>query len=84
MVDLLLTLVSGGTGTLATIGTVVAVFISWGGYQYLKGRKHARQKADSEMQEAFDDLAEDIESARRAGDRIDRRRLRDDDGYRRD
>jgi hypothetical protein len=66
---------------LPLLGGLVAAF--FGGKIYLKGRKHARIKADKELQDALDDTKEVAARARAAGDRISDSDLRSDDGHKR-
>ena len=60
----------------------VAAFIT--GKAYLKGRKHAKGKADKELDDALARVRDDAKAAIAAGNRIDTRELYDDDGFRRD
>ena len=84
MLDLLLGLISGGGGTLATIAAVVVAFLGWGVHQNLKGRRAAKAKSDKQLRDAVDEHSDDVQAAADAGARPDTGELHDDDGFRRD
>ncbi len=70
------------------LGNLPAILASLGalfglGWVYRKGRIHARNKSDKELQDALDDTKILAARAKSAGGRVDNDDLRADDGHKR-